>query len=151
MSYKIWGNTVWYVFHGLAEKLKTENEEISKNLIHYYYLICNNLPCDNCSKHATELLKKCNINNINTKEKLKDFCWKLHNIVNKKLNKKEFTKEERDKLYEKINIMNVINNFKYVMLYDYRTQRGMMGTFKRKQITNDFLKYLNNNKDKFNI
>lgn len=149
MSYKEWGNTVWYTFHGLAHKLKIENENISINLMQYFFSICNNLPCDECSKHATELLRKCNINNINTKEKLKDFCWKLHNIVNKKLNKKEFSKEERDELYEKLNINNVIYNFNYVMLRDYRTQKGMMGTFKRKQLVKDFLKYINENRDKF--
>ena len=26
MSYKEWGNTVWYMFHGLSHKLKPEYE-----------------------------------------------------------------------------------------------------------------------------
>ena len=122
-----------------------------RDLIKHFYSICSVLPCEICSTHAISVLKKCNINNIDSKEKLKDFCWKLHNIVNKKLNKSEFSKEERDKLYEKINMNIVISNYNYIMLKDYRIHNQMMNAFARKNITINFIKYLKKNIDKFNI
>lgn len=149
MSYKEWGNATWYLFHGLAHKLKPEYNDFSKELITCFYNICNNLPCDYCSNHAMHVMKKCNIQNINTKEKLKDIIWQLHNIVNIRLKKPILTKEERDELYNKINTKNIIYNFKLVMNKNHRIEKAMMGSFKRQQYLKYFNKFINENIDKF--
>lgn len=150
MSYKEWGNATWFLFHGLADKLKPEYENFSKELMSCFYNICNNLPCDYCSNHSMQVMKGCNIQNINTKEKLKDFLWQLHNIVNKRLKKEIFTKEERDNLYCKINTNNIIYNFRIVMNKSHRIEKAMMGSFKRQQYLKYFNNLINNNRYKFN-
>ena len=149
MSYKEWGNTTWFLFHGLAHKLKPEYDSFSKDLMTCFYNICCNLPCEYCSNHAMTIMKGCNIVNINTKEKLKDFLWQLHNIVNKRLKKNIFTKEERDNLYCNININNIIYNFKVVMNKNHRIEKAMMGSFKRQQYLKYFNNFINENRDKF--
>ena len=149
MSYQQWGNSTWYLFHGLSHKLKIEHESFAKEIALYFLKISNNLPCDHCSDHASKILRQCNINNITTKEVLKDFIWKFHNIVNKELKKPLFSKEERDILYEKININNIIYNFEHVMKLSNSNSKAMMGLFKRKLIVNDFIIFLKSNLHKF--
>ena len=59
MSYQQWGNSIWYLFHGLAHKLNIEHEDEIPNIVNYFYNICFNLPCDHCSIHAIKILKSC--------------------------------------------------------------------------------------------
>lgn len=150
MSYQVWGNTIWFLFHGLSHKLKPEHENISIYLRDMYYNICNNLPCSICSTHAMNTIKQYQMSRIKTKNDLQDFCWHLHNEVNKKLNKPIFSKKERDTLYEKINTKQIIQNFIYIMNYNYRTEKGMMGSMYRKLLLDKYKKFLVENLDKFN-
>lgn len=151
MSYKEWGNSIWYLFHGLAEKLKPEHSNFSVKLMGQFYNICNNLPCDMCTNHAISILSNCNLNNINTKEALQTILWKFHNEVNKKINKPLFTKLECDNLYKKCNINNIIHNFRIVMLKNGINNKAMMGSFNRKRVLNQFDNFINSNIDKFYI
>ena len=80
MSYKIWGNTIWYLFHGMAEKLRPEYDEFSIEIANMINKICIILPCEDCSNHAKITIKKCNLKSINTREKLKDFVWKFLHV-----------------------------------------------------------------------
>ena len=149
MSYQQWGNSIWYLFHGLAHKLKEEHEDIVPDIVNYFYEIAYNLPCDYCSKHAISVLSRCNLTNISTKEQLKDFLWKFHNIVNHKLKKANFTKEQRDELYEKINIDNAIYNYKKTMTMSINNERAMMGLFRRKECIKRFTTFMSINRYKF--
>lgn len=148
MSYKIWGNTIWYLFHGMAEKLKPEYDEFAIEIVHMINKICIILPCEDCSNHAKKTLKKCNLKSINTREKLKDFVWKFHNIVNEKLNKELVSKETRDELYKNIKLSNIIYNFKLIM---NRRTKLMFGTLYKQHIMEEFNTFYNNNSIKFEI
>ena len=81
-----WGNITWYLFHGLAEKIKENKFLENKNLlIKILKSVCENLPCPECSQHATRMLNDINFENIKSREEFKKFIFKFHNIVNMKL------------------------------------------------------------------
>ena len=77
MSKKEWGNACWFLFHSMATKVKDENyNEIKNDIWRYINLICANLPCIECRKHATELMGKTNRNVIlNSKRNLELFLF----------------------------------------------------------------------------
>ena len=56
-----------------------------KDLISHIRLISSNLPCPNCSVHATQYLNGIDMNKITTKEDLKMMLYLFHEIVNNRL------------------------------------------------------------------
>ena len=106
-----WGNAVWLLFHTLAEKLSEtyilNNIETIKFII---ILICKNLPCPDCSTHASETLKFANLDKIKSKEHLKYFLWTFHNIVNHKVGNPSVDYEYLEN-YKKAIPHNVVINF----------------------------------------
>lgn len=132
-----WGNITWYLFHGLAEKIKENKFLENKNLlIKILKSVCENLPCPECSQHATRMLNDINFENIKSREEFKKFIFKFHNIVNMKLNKKLFTEEELIK-YKSINMSIIFNNFFKIYSINNRSEKMMMFTaFKNVFISN---------------
>jgi len=111
---KTWGNTIWYLFHGLIHNLDDNKFNDYKNdFIYIFKSISYNLPCPDCSKDAKDIILKTNFDIINTKIEMEKYIFNFHNHVNKKLNKKEFDFDEL-KMYKNINIDAVINNFIFV-------------------------------------
>lgn len=152
MSKYIWGNACWYLFHTLAEKLKPDNESEIKNIIFHFKQICFNLPCPDCQKHAIETLQHSKIENIKTNDDLKTYFLEFHNLVNRRLNKPLFTKEECDNLYSKANTINIINNFISVMKSNQvSSEKTMMHTMSRHLCVDSFAKYIKSNIYKFNF
>lgn len=139
-----WGNITWYLFHGIAEKIKedkfSENKELIINIIKS---ICANLPCPECSDHATKTLNTINFNSINTRDELKDFLFKFHNIVNKRTNKEEYKKEELDKKYSIIIMPIIFNYFFKVYSINNKNEKMMMYTAFKNQFLSKLRKDLN--------
>jgi hypothetical protein len=151
MSKDLWGPSIWFLFHTLAEKLKPENESEVQIVLFHFKQVCFNLPCPSCQKHATETLQKASIEKIKTREELKQFFWEFHNLVNKRLNKPIFSKNESDNLYKKANTLNVVNHFITVMKSNQiATERTMMNTMTRHLCVDGVSKYIRENGYKFN-
>ncbi len=56
---KLWGNSTWLLFHTISEKIKDDYFLKEKNnILNYITNICYNLPCPDCSVHATNFIKK---------------------------------------------------------------------------------------------
>tara|TARA_B100001093_G_C26291073_1_gene785280 strand:- start:85 stop:540 length:456 start_codon:yes stop_codon:yes gene_type:complete len=111
MNSKLWGTITWLFFHTLAEKIdENKFEKVKVDVINIIILVCNNLPCPDCSNHATEVLKKAYISNIQSKKHLIEFLRQFHNIVNIKIGKQEFTKEEIKEKYKNNNLLLLLNN-----------------------------------------
>jgi hypothetical protein len=109
-----WGAPTWFLFHTLAEKVKSDHfPRIKNELIGKIIIICKNLPCPKCAGHATDYLSKINFNAINTKEDFKNMLFIFHNEVNTRKNITLFTRSELDSKYVKANTLNIINNFFY--------------------------------------
>tara|TARA_Y100000992_G_scaffold135643_1_gene89698 strand:+ start:687 stop:1142 length:456 start_codon:yes stop_codon:yes gene_type:complete len=145
-----WGYYTWLLFHTLAEKIKDEEFEKEKNnLIYFVKNICSVLPCPECSSHAIHLLKYYNYNHIRSKDDFKKFIFEFHNIVNKR---KKF----------KIQDISVLNMYKNAILYKivyawnyYFNVKGintklLTENMNRNRVKKNFMKYINDNKHKFN-
>ena len=147
----IWGNNTWIFFHAIAEKIKPEyfDQEIS-NLLSIIMTICSNLPCPECSNDAVNRLKKCNFNNIKSKEDFKRFIFFFHNSINNKLNYNTFKESELSK-YKNCNLNIILNNmFKiYNSNYSINAPKMIIHSFHRKNMIYQVMKYFNNNKHKF--
>ena len=151
MSKEIWGPSIWYCFHTLAEKLKPEHEGEVQTILFHFKQVCFNLPCPSCTAHATETLQKASIEKIKTRQELKQFFWEFHNLVNKRLNKPTFTMDECDNLYKKANTVNVVNHFIAVMKSNQvSSEKTMMNSMTRHLCVDGVAKYVKQNGYKYN-
>lgn len=103
-----WSIPTWFLFHGIAEKID-ENFFLKNKIkvLSFFRTICGNLPCPICTTHASGYIKREKLMGINTKKDLINFFFKMHNWVNKRLNKKIFTIDELS-MYKRINIIHCI-------------------------------------------
>ena len=86
---KEWGPPTWYLFHTLAEKvIDSDFDKMKPELITMIKLICSNLPCPDCSHHATMMLNNSKLASIKNKDDLKQYMLWFHNQVNIKLTQK---------------------------------------------------------------
>ena len=83
---KIWGNNIWFLFHGLLHKLKDEHFSMWKDdYIFIFKSICSNLPCPECSLDATNIIKKTNFNTVQESGTAEIEGTPLHTLNNKEL------------------------------------------------------------------
>jgi hypothetical protein len=107
-----WGEPTWFFFHTVAEKIKDDMfPSVRTDIIEHIKVICNNLPCPKCSEHATEYMKKVNINSIRTKSDLQLMLFQFHNVVNKKKRLDEFPLSQLKEKYSNANLVNIVYNF----------------------------------------
>lgn len=149
MSKKQWGNACWYLFHTLAEKLKPEHSSEAPIITTLITNICFNLPCPVCSTHARNNLSKMPRNYIKTKDDLKHFLWKFHNIVNKQLHKPQQTHEACNRfVYARTG--PIIEYFKFYMSKHTGQLRMAITNHNKNMHVNNLLNYLYRNAHKFN-
>ena len=130
---KIWGNTVWYLFHTLAYNIKESDfSEVKTDFIYIIKTISSNLPCPECSSDAIYELEKVNFDNINSKEELKLLLFNFHNYINRKLQKSQFEYSELDKKYSQANINIIYNNFFIIFNSNSNIPQLMSASFHRK-------------------
>ena len=147
---KIWGKYTWYLFHTLVEKIKEENfVEEKNNLITQIKNISANLPCPDCSAHASKLLNSYkNYHLIESKENLINFIFEFQSIVNQKLEKEEFKKDDL-KQYKETDLRKIVvlwnSSFKTVGV----NTRMLTDTMRRNRIKTQFMQYIQNNIKKF--
>ena len=111
MSPNKWGPPTWRLFHSLAEKIKDEHyDQLGNSLFNFIKQICFNLPCPDCTQHATMYFSKSSIHKITSKQLLKDFLFSFHNHVNKRKGKKQFINENLS-IHNSSNLINTFNNF----------------------------------------
>lgn len=86
-------NSLWGLIHGLAFKLKTDIKKDAKlkSLVHEFYNKFKYLPCEICKTHYVEYLRNNPLFKIRTNEDLQKWTVTLHNSVNSRLNKRNFS------------------------------------------------------------
>jgi hypothetical protein len=111
--------------------------EIKADLIQYIQRICANLPCPECTQHATEYMAKNSrvLAQITTKEQLHYFLVDFHNVVNVRKQKPAFTYEQADEKYKRAKTADVVQYF--FKIYGERSSGGNL-----KMFTNGFHKQL---------
>ena len=76
MLITVWGPITWYFFHALAEKVKEEHFSTEKdNILNCFKTVSQSLPCPECRAHAQHNWNTFRIQNIQTKNDLKNFFW----------------------------------------------------------------------------
>jgi hypothetical protein len=107
-----WGQPTWFVLHTLAHKIKDEAfPQLRRDLIDLVVRICTNLPCPMCANHASEYIRKTNLDALQTKKDVKDFLFQFHNSVNVRKSYAQFSYADLDAKYEAANTINMIQNF----------------------------------------
>lgn len=128
-SIQSWGNSTWYLFHGIAEKIIEDKFLLIKNdFIKLIKLVCNNLPCPECREHAVKVLEKVKFDNIKSKYDMKIFLFQFHNLVNKRKNTSLFLQEELDNKYKDINMPNIYMQFFNAYSINNKSPKMMMYT-----------------------
>jgi len=150
MSIKEWGNATWYLFHTLAEKLKPEHAGECQALVSQFAGICRNLPCPDCRGHATATIRAANIHLVRNRESLKLFLFELHNKVNTRLGKPQYSKEELNNRYACARTYNVVGHFTTVFSQNANNSKGMLDAIQRQRCVGSFIKYIQANGHKFN-
>ena len=150
MAKKIWGPATWSLFHIIGEKIETNNYNDIQNALKIIQIICNNLPCPDCTRDAIATLSKYNLKKIVSKEDLKLFLYMFHNIVNKKLNKPIIENEQLDEIYRNMNFNNVLNNFFYIYNNIHGYKNMMLYSFHRKNLIQQIKMYFIENLHLFN-
>jgi len=131
-SKEIWGSSVWNLFHTIAHKIKEDKFLFHKsNIIYIIENICNTLPCPECSKDATAMLKKVDFAQINSKADFKLLMFNFHNAINTKLKKPLFDFNELDDKYSKANIDAIYNNLNIIYTSNSNVPQLMSSSFHR--------------------
>lgn len=149
MSKEVWGNNIWFLFHTLAENIDDNKfKEMIIDIEYVIKIICANLPCPECSKHATDELKKVNFQNMTNKKQLQLMLYNFHNFVNKNL-KKDLFKEEDLEMYKKANFNLIYNNFFIIFGSNTNIPQLMNQSFHRQYNLPKIRKALDRIKDNF--
>lgn len=150
MSNLLWGQSTWFLFHTLAEKIKDEEfNTIKLELIECIKNISSNLPCPSCREHATKLLAIQNYDQIKTKEDFKKFIFDFHNVVNKNSNKKIESIEILDK-YKLANLPNIVNYWNQCFTASGVSRTLLMDSFSRSRLKESMNLFFKNNLHRFN-
>lgn len=95
---KIWGPVYWRMFHYITLTYPINPTQENKNMIKTFFteIVPNILPCPLCRNHFKENLKINPLTDDILDYKLKLVLWlsKIHNYVNKQLDKKEISIED---------------------------------------------------------
>ena len=147
----LWGEPFWFLFHTMAEKVKDELfPTVREELLNLIYTICTNLPCPDCSNHATQYLNGINFKKITTKLELKELLFTFHNMVNKKKNVALFPREGLEK-YESAKMIPILNNFMYHFRNKKSSIQMIANDFHRERIFKELQKWFSENIQIFNL
>uniref|UniRef100_A0A6C0FA55 thiol oxidase n=1 Tax=viral metagenome TaxID=1070528 RepID=A0A6C0FA55_9ZZZZ len=143
---KVWGPYIWYMLHGLAEKIKDKSFYGLKNeLLEHIFNICVNLPCPSCSTHSREYLQKIDFKKIKTKQELRLMLLDFHNNVNTRLRKPIFSYQQLIDKYKTVNFNNVINNFFIFFEDKHKTVNMLSNDMYTQRISNNIRNWLSKN------
>lgn len=106
-----WGASTWKFIHTLIEKIKEEDYvELGPQIFGWLKNICYNLPCPDCTQHATRFINNVNVSTIVSKQDLKNVFYLFHNIVNVRKKKPQFKYEDLE-IYKKYSLPIVYSEF----------------------------------------
>ena len=150
MSKREWGNAVWYLIHTLSHKLKEGQDDHIPELYSNLAQIATTLPCPDCSQHASSYIRHYRNKPPTTRDELNMFFWGMHNWVNRRLHKPQFTSKDYIDKYNLAVTHKIIKHYINVMSQNARYDKAMMNTFNRSNMVKKFIKYINNNIYRFN-
>ena len=144
---KRWSIPTWIFFHTFAAKINEKFYIKNRKMVLFIIkIICRNLPCSECSKHASIFMENVNIHNVKTKQDFIKMLWTFHNSVNKRTGKKTFKEENLGK-YNNFRMdyafINFINN--YSTRFGFLTGGVMTNLFTRRNISKNLTNWMRTN------
>ena len=117
-----WGPSAWLFLHSVSFQYPENPTDQDKNNYKIFFdSLQNILPCPNCREHYQTNLKE-NPIDLESRESLIKWVIDLHNLVNQKNSKKEYSYDEVKDLYQsKYNYSikeneSVESNIKFVLI-----------------------------------
>jgi len=146
-----WGPPTWTFLHTLAEKIKeSEFVNIKQQLIFNIILICKNLPCPDCTQHATHFWTHVvNLSTIVKKQDLINVLYSFHNMVNARKRYKRYRFEQMN-VYNKKHLIATFNEF----MKHFHTKGNMNQineSFHRQKALRQIKTWLMTNASKFDL
>lgn len=118
---EVWGPPTWRFLHCLAEQIQEDQfNRIGPQLYATIMAICKNLPCPDCSAHATNFFNKLKKDSVTTKNGLRTALFTLHNHVNARKKKPVYPIESLEN-YGSINLAYAFKTFVSV----YHTDKNL--------------------------
>ena len=113
-----WGPITWVFLHTISFSYPNKPTKIQMLLyLKFLNLINTFIQCPICKRHFRELLHKYPIlSNIDSRDKLIHYFFMLHNIVNHRLGKKDFSNNE---LYNKYSFNNKLEKGNHHIVNQY--------------------------------
>jgi glutaredoxin-related protein len=143
---KSWGPCTWYLFHSLAQKITEEHfNSLKIELLNMIKQLCTSLPCPDCAGHASEYMRRLNINRIQSKQDLKMMLLSFHNEVNIRLNKPTFNETQLNEKYSRAKTGEVIKYFLQIWNIRNRNPKMMTNSLHKNLITTNFINWWNKN------
>ena len=106
-----WGPPIWRFIHCLVENIKEDQfHVIGLPVFGIIKQICKNLPCPDCSMHATNFLSSVRFQHIKNKNDFVFLMFIFHNSVRKRKNQSIFHENHLTE-YKKCNIHQCFNQF----------------------------------------
>lgn len=106
-----WGPPTWTLLHIIPEKIDPDKfVKYKDSIIRLIVTICSNLPCPNCSQHASEYMKRVNFIAIKTPEDLKKMLFVFHNSVNQRKGYAQYSYDDMNK-YVDLDYTTVVSEF----------------------------------------
>jgi hypothetical protein len=125
MSRSRWGPITWIFLHSFAERIPEPTFASNREFVLQTVMeIVSTLPCPQCSAHAVKYVKSSNFHRIETSEHLKIWLHQFHNAVNARLNKPQFSVEDRDSLYPRADMQKVYREF--VSIFGMKRAENLM-------------------------
>jgi len=148
-----WGEPIWTLFHTIAQKV--EPKEFSRLRTEIFDLIrtvCNNLPCPDCTAHASQYVSQVNWSAIQTKQDLANMLFVFHNSVNQRKGYPAFPRDALESTYGPKNMLEVSRVFMYH--FEDKNSRGpnsaIATKFHRLRVAMELKKWFNQNIQYFN-
>ena len=145
VSKVIWGRATWNFIHHMVNGLNEERTDLIQPILNIIRNICRNLPCPECSDHATILLNRLNLNSIKTKRDLVRCMYEFHNKVNVRIKTHEITIEEHDIHYKNVNIQQAFMEWKRIMQMRITGNRMLLYFISKSRLISDVTTFLNTN------
>lgn len=145
---KSWATPTWYFFHSFAQHIDDEFYKANRfKICNMLQSICLNLPCYDCTLHATQYTKNTLLGKyIPDKESLKQYFFAFHNSVNMKTRKSKFTDYD---MYKKSKLEYITKLF-VEKFGGYRNPiRGFSDSLNRKRLCLEITNFLKNNSKHF--
>ena len=140
-----WGNAVWFLLHTLAHKLLPAHSHHAPFVMPLMIRIATHLPCEECSKHARDMISQMQTRPVKGRGDLVAFWREAHNRVNRRLGKPEFTLKQCLDKYHQADTFQVVQHYRTIMGAVRVGERGIAEGWRRQRAIAMFDEYLATN------